>query len=168
METANRFIPFIRFLQYSLVSSSFLVLPSYSFFIFLVRLYLFDGQFPIFPIICRFSLSILIFLDLVVLLICFYPVSWLYILTACIRVSNSFSFLANSLMSSMCIRWLIISCDFLSLYPALHFLSMYLIGILAMINSNFDSASSWYMLLWIFLFQLSFSLLLSIPLSRFL
>ena len=29
------------------------------------------------------------------------PISWLYIIIVCIRVSNSFSFLANSLMSSM-------------------------------------------------------------------
>ena len=39
------------------------------------------------------------------------PMSWLYILTACIRVSSSFSFFANSLMSSMYIKWLIFSCD---------------------------------------------------------
>ena len=35
------------------------------------------------------------------------PISWLYILTAFKRVFNSFSFLANSLMSSTYIRWLI-------------------------------------------------------------
>ena len=48
------------------------------------------------------------------------PMSWLYILTSYIRVS-SYSFFANSLISSMYIRWLIFSCDLLSLYPAVHF-----------------------------------------------
>ena len=42
---------------------------------------------------------------------------WLYILIVCICVSNSFSFLANSLMSSMSIRWLIFSCNLVNLYP---------------------------------------------------
>ena len=36
--------------------------------------------------------------------------SWLYIFTASIRVYDSFSFLANSLMSSMNNRWLIFTC----------------------------------------------------------
>ena len=74
----------------------------------------------------------------------------LYIFTACIRVSNSFSFFANSLMSSMYIRWLIFSCDLVSLYPAVHFLCMWLSGIIAIIKSNGDSASLWNITLWIF------------------
>ena len=45
----------------------------------------------------------------------------LYIFTTCIRVSNSFFILANSLMSSMYIRWLIFfSCNLWSLYPPMH------------------------------------------------
>ena len=75
------------------------------------------------------------------------PMSWLYILIACIRVSSSFSFFANSLMSS---RWLIFSHDLLSLYPAAHFLSRWLSGIMAIMNSNGESASPWNILLWIF------------------
>ena len=59
------------------------------------------------------------------------PMSWLYILTARFRVFNSFPFLANSLMSSMYIMPLILSCDLQSFYPAVNFLSMWLSGIIA-------------------------------------
>ena len=78
------------------------------------------------------------------------PMSRLYILTTCMRVSSSLSFLANNLMSSMYIRWLISSCDQLSLYPAVHFLSMWFSGIMAIMNSKGDSASPWKMPLLIF------------------
>ena len=78
------------------------------------------------------------------------PMSWLYILTACMRVFSSFSFFANNLMSSMYIRWLIFSCYLLSLYPAAHFLSMWFSGIMAIMNSKGDSASPWKIPLWIF------------------
>ena len=61
-----------------------------------------------------------------------------------------FSFFANSFMSSMYIRWLIFSCDLLSLYPSVHFLSKWLSDIIAIINSNGDSASPWNIPLWIF------------------
>ena len=80
------------------------------------------------------------------------PMSWLYFLTVCIRVSGSFSFFANSLMPSMYISWLIFSCDLVSLYPAVHFLSTWLSGIMAIINSNSDSASPWNKSLWTLLF----------------
>ena len=46
------------------------------------------------------------------------PISWLYILIVCMRVSNSFSFLANSLMLSMYIRWLSFSCTFSTCFPS--------------------------------------------------
>ena len=89
------------------------------------------------------------------------PMSWV-----CIRVSNSFSFLVNSLMSSMYIRWFIFSGDLVSLYPAMHFLSMWLSVIMPIITVMLIVH-----LLGIYLFgsllQLSFSLLLSILLSRF-
>ena len=91
--------------------------------------------------------------------------SWLYILTVCIMVSGSFSFFANSLVSSMYIRWLIFSCNLLSLYPAVHFLSMWLRGIIAIMNRVIV-----YLLgksLLGSLFQPSFFLLLSIQQSRF-
>ena len=58
----------------------------------------------------------------------FYHHAQLYILNSFIMVSNSFSFLANSLMSSMYVRWLIFACDFQSFYPVVHFLSMCLRG----------------------------------------
>ena len=75
-------------------------------------------------------------------------------------------FFANSLMSSMYIMWLIFSCNLLSLYPAVHFLSKQLSGIIAIIYSNAESASPWSTFLCSWL-QLSFSLLLSIVLFSF-
>ena len=77
------------------------------------------------------------------------PISWLYIFTVCIRVSNPFSFLAKSLMS-IDIKLLIFSCNLLSLYTSMHFLKMWLSAIMAITNSNGDSASPWNMPLWIF------------------
>ena len=68
--------------------------------------------------------------------------SWLHIITVCMRVSSSFSFFANSLMSSMYIRWLIFPCNLLSLDPAVHFLSMWLSSIMVIMNSKGDSLIS--------------------------
>ena len=154
--TTQVFIPLIRFVLHSFVSSSFLVLLRYSFWIlsfisiclvvsaskmpkcFLVSfsprvlvLSWFDSYIPSF--ICRlplfltskahFSMPNSI------------PMSPLYILTACIRVSSMFSFFTNSLMSFMYIDRMIFSCDLLSLYPAVHFLSMRLNGIVPIMNS---------------------------------
>ena len=53
-------------------------------------------------------------------------------------------------MSSMYVRWFTFSCDLVSLYPAVHFLSMWLSGIIAIIDSNGDIASPWNIPLWIF------------------
>ena len=75
---------------------------------------------------------------------------WLYILTACINVSNSFSFLANRLMLSIYIRQLIFSYNLDSLYLAVHFLSWWLNGINALTNNYSESASPWKIALWIF------------------
>ena len=61
------------------------------------------------------------------------PISSLHILTVCIWVFNSFSFLANSLMSTY-IRWLIFSCDLWSLYFSAHFLNMWVGWVLWNIN----------------------------------
>ena len=76
--------------------------------------------------------------------------SWLYILTVCIRVSSSFSFFANILISSLYIRWLIFSCNLLSFHPAMHVLSMWLNGIMGIMNSKCYSAPPWKIPLWIF------------------
>ena len=76
--------------------------------------------------------------------------SLLYIRTACIRSSNSFSFLAKSCMSSMYISWRIFSCDFVNLYLPVHFLTMWLSGIIAIRNSNDNSASPWNIPHWTF------------------
>ena len=54
-------------------------------------------------------------------------------------------------MSSMYFKWLIFFCNLVSFYPAVHFLSMWLSDIMAIINSNGDSASPWNILLGIFL-----------------
>ena len=51
-----------------------------------------------------------------------FPIPCSYILTVRIRVSNSFSFLVSSLMSSMYIMWLIFSWYLVSLYPPVQFL----------------------------------------------
>ena len=53
-------------------------------------------------------------------------------------------------MSSMYIKWLIFSCDLLSWYPAVHFLSMWFSVIMAIVNSMSNSASPWKIPLWIF------------------
>ena len=53
-------------------------------------------------------------------------------------------------MSSMYIKWLIFPCDLLILYPIVHFLRMWESGIIAIPNSNGDSASLWNMFLWNF------------------
>ena len=145
------FIPLIRFMQYSFVSSSFLILLRYSFLISF-HLHLIDYV----PSICRchFLQTFKLFLNLVVPFRPSYvffslfiisighfsmpnsiPLSKLYILIACIRISNSFSYLENSLMSYMYMRWLTFSCELLSLYPAVHFLSMWLSGIITITNS---------------------------------
>ena len=78
------------------------------------------------------------------------PMTWQYILTDCFTVSCSFSFLANGLISSMYIRWLIFSCDLQSLYPPAHFLSVCLSGIIAITNSKDKSKSPWKVPLGIF------------------
>ena len=98
--------------------------------------------------------------------------SWLYIFIACVRFSNTFSFFHSCLTQAMYIRWLIFSCDLLSLYPPVYLLSMWLNGIIAITNSNSDSASPWNIPLWIFAsaklfspavnFTLQFSMVFSI------
>ena len=79
------------------------------------------------------------------------PMSLLYILTACMRVSSSFAFFANDSMSSIYIRWLIFSCDLLNLGPVVHFLSMWFSGIMVIMDSKGDSVSPWKTTLWIFI-----------------
>ena len=71
--------------------------------------------------------------------------SWLYILTSCFQI---FSCIKNSLTSSMYMRWLIFSCNLLSLYLAVHFPIMWLSGIVAIGISNGDSSSPWNIPLW--------------------
>ena len=89
-------------------------------------------------------------------------------LTACMRVFPVlFHIFANNLMSSMYIRWLIFSCDLLSLYPVAHFLSMWFSGIMAIMNSKDDSASPWKMPLWIFVSAMLLPLAVSSTLQVF-
>ena len=105
-DTALVFIPFIRFLLFSSVSSSFLVLLQYSFLILMVSaskipLYLCVSFSPSFLILSWFGSSIpsvrwrlpLFSSSLAHFSMPnFISMSWLHILTACIRVSSSFSF----------------------------------------------------------------------------
>ena len=78
------------------------------------------------------------------------PKSSLYILTAYIRVSNSISFWGNNLMSSMYIRWFIFPWILWNLYLPVYFLSMWLSGIVGIINNNGDNASPRKISHWIF------------------
>ena len=151
------FIPLIRFLINSLVPSSFLVLLRYSFLNFFFHLRLFDGvRFQYFQvlegfvfseysdfswfgssipsIICRFPLFIMSMAHFS--LSNSIPISYLYVPTACNKFFNSFSFLENSLMSSVYIWWLTFSCDSWSLYSPVHFLRMWFSGIIAITHSN--------------------------------
>ena len=152
----------MRFLQFSLVSSRFLVLlrcaflifsfistclmvsasyiPKYSKVSFSLSILIFSWFVSsISTVMCRFQLFIISMVHFSMLNSI--SMSWLYILIVCIRVSNSFSFLANSFMQSLYIRWLIFSCDLVSWYLSVHFLSMWLIGIIAVISIKGDSES---------------------------
>ena len=167
-------IPLIRFLQESFVLRSFLVLLPYSFWILsfistcliesasnmpkylevwfspcVLILSWFGSSIPSVRCRLQFFITNMVHFSMPYS----YPMSWLYILFTCIRVSSSFSFYANSLMSSMYIRyirWLTPTCDLLSLYPAAHFLSMWLSGIMAIMICKSASASPWKIPLWIF------------------
>ena len=131
--TVQLFIPFIRFLLYSLVSSSFLILLKYSFLILIFSFIsaFFDGvrfqysqifvsflfsEFSDFSWFCSSipsSFAVFRFLFLTWHIFQYFsnsiPISWFYILTACSRVSNSFLFLANDFISSLYISCLIFS-----------------------------------------------------------
>ena len=167
--TAQLFIPLMRFLLRSLVSSSFLVLMRYFFSIFLSSPPVWWCPLSTFP---NFRFSELSDFSLIWLFYSFHhllfsafhynqgiffyakyiPISSLYILAACVRISNSFSFSANRLMSSMYIRWWTFSCNLWNLNPPVHFLSMcmWLRGIITITNSNGDSKSLGKIPLWIF------------------
>ena len=94
------------------------------------------------------------------------PILALYVLTARIRVFNSFSFFANSLMSSVYIKWLIFSYDLWSWYPPVHYPKCVIFSSIAISNSNGDIASPWKILLWIWT-SVKLFLLLSVRLSSF-
>ena len=120
------FITLMRFLLCDLVLYSFLLLMRYS-LLFFFHLRMFDGvcfQYSQVFVSFLFSMRSNFFLDLVDLFHLSFvvfnfitsmvhfsmqnsiPISLLYILTAII--SNSFSFLANRLMSTLHIRWLVL------------------------------------------------------------
>ena len=71
--------------------------------------------------------------------------SWQYILTACIRVSSSLVIFLLRVWCHPCTLgdWYFFSCGLLSLYPAVHFVSMWLNDIMAIRNSKGDRASPW-------------------------
>ena len=124
------FIPLMRFLLQSLVSRSFLIYLRYSFLIFFFFIHLFNGvcfQYSQVLIIFFFSehfdfswlgssipsviyLFPILFMSMAHFsIVNFIPISWLYILIVCIRVSNFVSFFANGLMPSLYILLLSLS-----------------------------------------------------------
>ena len=82
----------------------------------------------------------------------------------CISVFSSFSFFA---MSSMYLKWLIFSCNLLSLYLAVQFLCMWFSGIVPIINSRVGMTVHLGKSIFGSLFQPGFFLLLLIQLSSF-
>ena len=169
--TAQVFIPLIRFHPGSFVSIILLVLLRYSFWIlsFISPCLMVSASKMPKYLLVSFSPSVLILswfgssnpsvrccLPLFITSIAYFsmpnsiPMSWLYSLAACIRASSSSPFLANSLMSSIYIKWLIFSCDLHSLYPTVHFLSKWLSSIMVIMNSKGDRTSPWKIRLWIF------------------
>ena len=132
-ETAQVFIALIKYLLHSFVSSSFLVLLRYPSLIFSfissclmvsafkMPKYLYASFSPIVQILSWFwSFYYIRQVSLPLFITCmaqFYTpnsisMSWLYILTVRIKVSSSFSFLANSLMSSIIIIIIILLWEF--------------------------------------------------------
>ena len=167
--TAQVFIPLMRFLPYSLASCSFPVLLGYSFKIlsFLPACLMVSASNIPEYLSVFFSPSVLIFLDLVILFLPSFSAShyqhgtfsyakfhpyihvlysyWVY------YGFEFFLFLANSLISSMDIWWLILFCNSLSLNTPCAFLGMWMSGTITITNNNGDSATSWNIPLWIFI-----------------
>ena len=169
--TARVFNPLISFLLLSFVSNSSLVILRYSFLVYSF----FSTCLPVSAsmmlkyLYASFSLSVLLLswlgssIPSVRCCLPFFisrmvhfsmpnsiPMSWLYILCTCIRVYSFFLIFCKYFDVIHVHRWLIFSCKLLSLYPAVHFLSIWLSGIMVIMNSNGDSASSWNMPLWTF------------------
>ena len=83
------------------------------------------------------------------------PMTWLYILTTCIWVSDSFSFLvAWCRPFTLGVKFFM---RFMNCLSPVHFLSMWLSRINAITNSNGDRESPWKIPLWIFHFSWAFS-----------
>ena len=156
--TAQVFITLTRSLLKSFISSSFLILQRYVFLIFSfnyiclmvsasnISKYLQVFCFPRFLILSWFGSSIpsISFrLPLFITSKCQIPslCSDCILSLHVLKFPVIFSFFANSLTSSMYIRWLIFPCNLLSLYPAVYFQCMWLSGIIVITNCNGDSAS---------------------------
>ena len=132
--TAQVFITLISFRLESFVSSSFLVLLWYSFWIlFFIStcLMMSDSQVYVFDFLRSFYSC----LDLVVTF-------------RQLEFAVLFHFL-QIVWCHPCTLWLIFFCNLLSLYPAVHFLSMWLSGIMAIMNNTGNSASPLKIPLWI-------------------
>ena len=127
------FIPLMRFLQCSLISSIFLFSRGILFIFFFLLCMFIGDRFQYSQVFkVSFFLSVMILSRLgssIPSVICGFPpfiismaqfcmpylfsVSWLYIFKSCIKVSNSFWFSANNFMSSMYMRYLIFPTRFL-------------------------------------------------------
>ena len=106
-------------------------------------------------LVVLFLLSFVVFPLLIISMAHFSAKFYPYIITVCPHCLFSgfhflFSFLANTLMSSMYIKSLIFSCDLWRLYTTLHFQSMWLSETIAITNNNGDRASPWKIPLWIY------------------
>ena len=168
---AKVFISLMKFPRYSLVSNSFNF--------FLSSPLVWWCPLPIFQSICKFPFlrvgssisSVICHFPLFIMCTAYFSLAnstlmfWLYIVTACVRFWNCFSFLAHSLMSSMYIRWLIFSCNLIRLYPSVHFQNMWVTSSLSQIVMVITHLPGIYVSE--FSTLLIFFLLLSAPLSSF-
>ena len=124
-------------------------IPKYLYVLFFPSVLIFFSWFG------RFILSFMCSFLLVIISISHFSLpnsitmSWLYILRVCILVSNYRSVFANILMSSIYMRWLIFSCNLVSLYLLVYFPNMWLNGIITITNINGDGVSPWKIILWI-------------------
>ena len=125
--------------QYSQVLVRFLFTECFNFFLDLVL--------PFHPSCVVFRFSLLAWHIFLCQILSLCPVCRFFL---CILDFKFFSIFENSLILSKYMKWLIVSRDLSSLYPAEHFQRMLLSGIIAITNSNGDSANPRNIPLWIF------------------
>ena len=158
--TAQVFIPFIRFLQFNLDSSSFIDLLRYSFLIFsfISTCLMVSASIILKYLYVSFSPGVFIcflFVSFIPSVMCYLP---LFIIRMADFLSQIPSLYADSIFSlpilefpilflflarSLYTRWFFFSCDLLSFYSPGNSLSIWLSGTIAIPYSNSDSAYLW-------------------------